>query len=261
MHVRRFSDADSAAAASDFAPVDEERQRRIYSRQSRHATPRPRPPKAAPPNTARQRRSPTPRPRPPKAAPPTLSPKASVPDSPAAPSNAAASAAAASDFAPVDEGTPATPMPPRPAPKAEPPTALQRWLTTADPKASAPQVVSASAPKAASASAPDSPAEPSDDLVARMEAAAARMEAAARRVEAARGGKGGGKKGHGRAWHDKKRQRAEMHRAGQLPPRTTQTPMCRHCGRNQPSQYCRNNACRTCCEAGVGDACVYHDVG
>ena len=52
-------------------------------------------------------------------------------------------------------------------------------LTTADPKATA---VSESAPEAVSASVPDSPAEPSDDLVARMEAAAARMDGSRRAI-------------------------------------------------------------------------------
>ena len=79
------------------------------------------------------------------------------------------------------KGTPATPMPSRPLPKAEPPTEPP----TAAASASAPQAVSASAPKAVSASAPDSPAEPSDDSDARMEAALVRMEAAASRMEAA----------------------------------------------------------------------------
>ena len=159
------------------------------------------------------------------------------------------------------EGRPATPMPSRPDPKAGPRPALVVSVSAPEAaSASAPQAVTASAPEAASASGPDSPADPSDDLVARMEAATRRMEAAARRLEAAEQSvKGGGQRG--RAWHDKKRQRAEMHRAGRLPPRATQTPMCQHCHRNQPSQYCSKNACRTWCEERVGGACVYHDVG
>ena len=98
----------------------------------------------------------------------------------------------------------------------------------------------------------------SEDAVARMEAAAARMEAAAAGMEAAKGkgGKGGAQRGE--AWHEKKRQRAERHRAGLQPPRAAETPMCPFCRRNQPSQYCANRACRSCCERGVGVDCRYH---
>ena len=96
---------------------------------------------------------------------------------------------------------------------------------------------------------------PSEDAVARMEAAAARMEAAAARMEAAKG-KGGAQRGE--AWHEKKRQRAERHKAGMQPQRTVQTPMCSFCGKNQPSQYCANRACRSCCEQGFGGHCGYH---
>ena len=101
----------------------------------------------------------------------------------------------------------------------------------------------------------------SEDAVARMEAAVARMEAAAARFEAAKGkgGKGGAQRGA--AWHEKKRQRAERHRAGLQPPRFAETPMCIFCGKNQPSQYCANRACRSCCEAGHGGHCSYHWFG
>ena len=96
-----------------------------------------------------------------------------------------------------------------------------------------------------------------------MEAAAARMEVAAARAEAAtQAGKGGGsgaQRGH--AWHQKKRQRAERHRAGLQLVRTMQTPMCPFCDKNQPSKYCANGACRPCCEAGQGAHCSYHWLG
>ena len=99
----------------------------------------------------------------------------------------------------------------------------------------------------------------SDQALARIEAAAARMEAAAARVEAAKA-KGGAQRGE--AWHEKKRQRAERHRAGQQPPRVMRTQMCPSCYKNQPSQYCMNRACRNCCEAGYGGMhCSYHGMG
>ena len=101
-----------------------------------------------------------------------------------------------------------------------------------------------------------------DEQLARMEALTARMEAAAARMEAAKskGGKGGAQRGE--AWHEKKRLRAERHRAGQQLLRVMQPPMCPLCGRNQPSQYCANRACRNCCEAGYGGMhCSYHGMG
>jgi len=98
----------------------------------------------------------------------------------------------------------------------------------------------------------------SEDAVARMEAAAARMEAAAARMEAAKG-KGGAQRGE--AWQEKKRLRAERHRAGQQPASTVVTPMCPFCDKNQPSKYCANGACRPCCEAGQGAHCSYHWFG
>ena len=98
----------------------------------------------------------------------------------------------------------------------------------------------------------------SEDAVARMEATAARMEAAAAKMEAAKG-KGGAQRGE--AWQEKKRLRAERHRAGLQPPRAVETPMCPFCGRNQPSQYCANRACRNCCERGFGGHCSYHWFG
>ena len=267
--VRRFEGdaAVSAAAASDYA----------HSRQSTHATPRPRvPPKAAPPAlpdaaaAPRQSRPVTPRPRPPKAAPPlllnTAAPKASAPDSPAAPSNAAASAAAASDLLQrllVDEDKQRR-IYSRQDPEGDAdgrgrPALVVSASAPEAASASAPEAVTASAPEAASASGPDSHAGPSDDLLARMEEATLRMEAAARELEAAeQSGRGGGQRG--RVWQEKKRQRAEMHRAGRLPPRATQTPMCPNCHKNQPCQYCNKKVCRTCCER-IGGACVYHDVG
>ena len=98
----------------------------------------------------------------------------------------------------------------------------------------------------------------SDQALARMEAAAARMEAAAARVEAAKA-KGGAQRGE--AWHEKKRLRAERHQQGLQPPRAAEPPMCVFCGKNQPSHYCANNACRNCCEAGHGGHCSYHWFG
>ena len=94
-----------------------------------------------------------------------------------------------------------------------------------------------------------------------MEALTERMEKAADRMEAAKGkgGKGGAQRGA--AWHEKKRQRAERYRAGPQPPRFAETPMCFFCGKNQPSQYCANRACRNCCEAGHGGHCSYHWLG
>ena len=93
-----------------------------------------------------------------------------------------------------------------------------------------------------------------------MEALAARMEAAAARVEAAKA-KGTCGAQRGEAWHEKKRQRAERHQKGLQPPRAAKTPMCVFCGKNQPSHYCANNACRNCCEAGHGGHCIYHWYG
>ena len=89
------------------------------------------------------------------------------------------------------------------------------------------------------------------------------MEAAAQNMmEAARAkGRGRGGAQRGEAWHEKKRLRAERHRAGQQLARTVVTPMCPFCGRNQPSQYCANGACRSCCEAGQGVHCSYHWFG
>ena len=264
--LRRFEGdaAVSAAAASDYA----------HSRQSRHATPRPRPPKADPPTLpdaatapTRQSRPVTPRPQRPNAAPPLLPP-------PLVNVVGRMCGTSTGELQSVVGGAPTIESSPPPEPGAQTSATAPVAVAASAPQtvsasaasapeaasASAPEAASASAPEAAAASVPDSPAGPSGDLVARMEAATRRMEAAARRLEAAEpSGKSGGQRG--RAWHDKKRQRAEMHRARRLPPRTTQTPMCRHCGKNQPSQYCSNNACRTCCEARVGDACVYHDVG
>ena len=102
------------------------------------------------------------------------------------------------------------------------------------------------------------------DQLATMEALTKRMEAAAARIETAKGkGKGGtGGAQRGDAWHEKKRLRAERHRAGQQPPRVMQTQMCPSCYKNQPSQYCMNWACKNCCEAGYGGRpCPYHGMG
>ena len=98
------------------------------------------------------------------------------------------------------------------------------------------------------------------DQLAKMEALTKRMEAAAARIETAKGkGKGGtGGAQRGDAWHEKKRLRAERHQQGLQPPRAAKTPMCVFCGKNQPSHYCANNACRKCCEAGRGGHCRYH---
>ena len=93
-----------------------------------------------------------------------------------------------------------------------------------------------------------------------MEALAARMEAAASRIEAAKA-KGNCGAQRSEAWHEKKRERAERHQKGLQPPRAAKTPMCVFCGKNQPSHYCANNACRNCCEAGHGGHCSYHWYG
>ena len=101
------------------------------------------------------------------------------------------------------------------------------------------------------------------DQLAKMEALTKRMEAAAARIETAKGKGEGGTGGaqRGEAWHEKKRQRAERHQQGLQPPRAAKTPMCVFCGKNQPSHYCANNACRNCCEAGHGGHCSYHWYG
>ena len=97
-----------------------------------------------------------------------------------------------------------------------------------------------------------------------MEAVATSMQVAAQNMmEAAltmQRGRGRGAQ-RGEAWHEKKRLRAERHKAGQQPASTVETPMCPFCGKNQPSKYCANGACRPCCEnlARTGAECRYHD--
>ena len=98
-----------------------------------------------------------------------------------------------------------------------------------------------------------------DEQLARMEALTKRFEAAAAKVADGKQHRGSQRS---EAWQEKKRLRAQQHKAGLQPPRFFQTLMCYSCRKNQPSQYCTNWACKHCCEAGVGGRrCPYHGMG